>query len=97
MDELREFELTGTLSPKEQPEPEKRSLLDRIFGESMGNSSKAVAKMLLVIVFVFGFTILSDELSTAAFGAETVGNEFSIGFGFVTSFVLARLAWVVKY
>ena len=53
--------------------------------------------MLLIFVFVFGFTILCDELSTLIFGAETLGNELSIGFGFVASFFAARLAWVYKY
>ena len=39
----------------------------------------------------------ADLISEAAFGVDTVGNEVSIGFGFVASLVLSRLAWVVKY
>ena len=97
MEESQEFNLTGTLSPKEPTPPEPQSFLDRIFGDNLGMASRAIAKMLLIFVFVFGFTIGADELSTWAFGENSPGNEFSIGLGFVASLVLSRLAWVVKY
>lgn len=85
------------LEEYQEPTPEKRSLLDRIFGEDIGNTSKAVAKMLTIFVFIFVFTIGVDELSEAVFGIDSLGNEISIGLGFVTGCILARLAWVRKY
>jgi len=84
-----------TKQPKE--EPPKRSFLDRIFGEGMGSTSKAVAKMLLVIVFVFLSVIAADSVSAWAFGEDTPGNEFSNGLSFVAAMIIARLAWVAKY
>lgn len=85
------------LTEYQEPQPEKRSLLDRLFPANMDNTRKAVLKMLLVFVFVFLFTIAADQVSTAIFGEDTAGNEFSIGLGFVASLVLSRLAWTKKY
>ncbi len=85
------------LTEFQDPQPEKRALLDRLFPASMDNTKKAVLKMLLIFVFVFVFTIGADVLSELVFGEDSVGNEFSIGFGFVASLVLSRLAWIKEY
>lgn len=99
MDLQEEYELRGTITPKQQPEPEKKAFFSRLM-DKLGvqdNTARATAKMLIVFVFVFAFTIGVDMLSTLAFGEDTVGNEFSIGLGFVGSLLLSRLAWIYEY
>ena len=85
---MQEFE------PQESP---KKSFLDRIFGDSVGNTTKAISKMLLVILFVGTNTILSGVIGAAVFGADSNGQTILVVLVSGISFFLARLAWVVKY
>lgn len=81
----------------EPQEPEKRSFLDRIFGAGVGDTRKAVAKMVLVMLFITAGTVICHSVGANIFALNSAGDNISTAFGFFASCFLARIAWVVKY